>query len=66
VGDFLGLPISPEAVDRACQVHSQVGTPLIDRIRPGWEAKWAGAMALWQSPRLVTARRRLEIPDVWD
>lgn len=66
LGDFLERPISPEAVDRACRVHSQEGTPLIDRVRPGWEAKWGGAMALWQSPRLVTARQRLDIPNVWD
>ncbi len=66
MGDFLERSISPEAADRAGRVHSQEGTPLIGRIRPGWEAKWAGAMALWRSPRLVTARRQLEIPNVWD
>jgi hypothetical protein len=66
LGDFLGRPIGPEAVSHAFQAHSQEGTPLIQRVRPGWQAKWDGAMALWRSPRLVTARRRLEIPDVWD
>lgn len=66
LGDFLGHNLCPQAADRALQTHSQQNTPLIHRILPGWQAKWEGAMALWQSPRLVTARRRLEIPDVWD
>lgn len=63
---FLGQGIAPEAVERALQSHSQEGTPLRTRSRPQWEAKWQAALALWQSPRLVTARSRLEIPPVWD
>lgn len=66
LGTFLGRSLSPEAAVRAGQTHSQAGTPLIGRFRPGWEAKWAGAMRLWDSPRLVSARQRLEIPNLWD
>lgn len=66
LGGFLGRSINPEAVARANLVHSQAGTPLLGRIRPGWEAKWEGALRLWQSPRLVTARRRLDLPGIWD
>jgi hypothetical protein len=63
---FLGRPLCATAVARARQSHSQVGTPLIDRARPGWHAKWQAALKLWQAPRLVTARQRLEIPALWD
>lgn len=60
LGRFLGAPIGPEAVGRAFASHSQAGTPLMRRQRPGWEEKWQGALALWHSPRLVSARARLE------
>jgi len=66
LGQFLGAAIAPEAVRRALASHSQEGTPLIRRERPDWQEKWQGAMALWRSPRLATARARLEIPPVWD
>lgn len=66
LGDFLGRPISPEAVSRALGSHSQAGTPLECRRRSDWEAKWQAALRLWQTPRLVTARNRLDLPNVWD
>lgn len=66
LGDFLGRPISPEAVARALGSHSQAGTPLECRRRSDWEAKWLAALRLWQTPRLVTARNRLDLPNVWD
>ena len=66
LGEFLGRPVSNIAVARAMGSHSQAGTPLESRIRPGWEQRWAGAMALWHTPRLVTARNRLDLPNVWD
>lgn len=66
LGRFLDVTIAPQAAQRALQSHSQQGTPLRDRVLPGWEAKWADALALWGSPRLVTARARLQIPPVWD
>jgi hypothetical protein len=66
LGNFLGRPISPEAVRRAVGSHSQAGTPLEHRRRSDWEAKWRGALQLWSTPRLVTARDRLDLPNVWD
>lgn len=66
LGDFLGRAIDPEAVRRAVGTHSQAGTPLEHRRRSDWEAKWRGALQLWQTPRLVTARNRLDLPNVWD
>lgn len=66
LGRFLGAPIPPEAVSRAKRAGSQDGTPLEGRSREGWQAKFDGALKLWYSPRLVTARQRLEIPNVWD
>ena len=63
---FLGRPLGAAAVARARQGHSQVGTPLVDRIHPVWQAKWQAALRLWRTPRLVTARQRLEIPVLWD
>jgi len=63
---FLGCPLRAAAVARARLGHSQEGTPLIDRVRQGWEAKWQGALRLWRSPRLVTARQRLDIQPLWD
>jgi hypothetical protein len=66
LGGFLDQAIGPEAVGRAVGSHSQAGTPLEHRRRPGWEAKWEGALRLWRTPRLVTARDRLDLPNVWD
>ncbi len=66
LGRFLGVTIGSEAVGRALGSHSQAGTPLIRREKPGWQAKWRGAQALWQSPRLVTTRAGLDLPPVWD
>ena len=66
LGDFLGRPISPEAVSRGLGTHSQAGTPLEHCRRSDWEAKWQAALRLWQTPRLVTARNRLDLPNVWD
>jgi hypothetical protein len=66
LGEFLGRPICSEAVRRAVGTHSQAGTPLEHRRRSDWEAKWRGALQLWQTPRLVTARDRLDLPNVWD
>ncbi len=63
---FLGVIIPPEAVRRAMSGNSQQGTPLSGRSRPGWPAKFDAAMRLWQSPRLVSARARLEVPNLWD
>ncbi len=62
LGVFLGVTIGPEAVQRAFGRHSQAGTPLIRRQKPGWEAKWRGALVLWNSPRLVSARAGLDGP----
>jgi hypothetical protein len=63
---FLGRPIPPDAVARALASPSQEGTPLEGRIRPDWEAKWAAARDLWQSPRLLSARKRLDPAGLWD
>jgi len=62
LGRFLGVTIGPDAVERAFGRHSQAGTPLIQRQKPGWQAKWQGALALWQSPRLRQARAELDVP----
>lgn len=66
LGRFLGAPIPPGAVSRAGGTNSQDGTPLEGRSRVAWQAKFDGALRLWYSPRLVSARRRLDIPNVWD
>lgn len=66
LGRFLGAPIPPDAVSRATKGGSQDGTPLEGRSRVAWQAKFDGALRLWHTPRLVTARQRLEIPNVWD
>jgi hypothetical protein len=66
LGRFLGAPVPPAAVSRARRADSQGGTPLEARSRVAWQAKFDGALRLWYSPRLVTARQRLEIPNVWD
>lgn len=66
LGSVLGAPIPPDAVHRAMNGDSQGGTPLEGRSRTGWETKFDAALRLWHSPRLVTARQRLEIPNVWD
>jgi hypothetical protein len=60
LGRFLGVTIGSEAVRRAFGSHSQAGTPLIKREKPGWREKWQGALALWRSPRLVSARAGLD------
>lgn len=62
---FLSVTIPMGAVQKVAASHSQEGTPLAGRARPGWEAKFDAAMRLWHSPRLVSAREKLEIPDVW-
>lgn len=64
LGRFLGVTIGPEAVRRAFGSHSQTGTPLIQREKPGWREKWQGALALWRSPRLVSARAGLDVPEL--
>jgi hypothetical protein len=66
LGSFLGQPIGLDAVARALGRQSQAGTPLERCRRSDWQAKWDGALRLWQSPRLVTARDRLDLPNVWD
>ncbi len=66
LGRFLGVTIAPEAVRKAMAGNSQRGTPLSGRSRSGWPAKFDAAMRLWQSPRLVGARARLEVPNFWD
>jgi hypothetical protein len=63
---FLGKAIPPDAASRALARNSQKGTPLAERVRPGWEAKFDATMRLWHSPRLVSARARLGIPALWD
>jgi hypothetical protein len=63
LGRFLGVTIGPEAVRRAFGSHSQAGTPLIQREKPGWREKWQGALALWRSPRLVSTRLTLDRPE---
>ena len=62
LGRFLGVAIPAEAVQRAFASHSQAGTPLARRQKPGWEEKWQRALALWHSPRLVSARAGLDGP----
>jgi hypothetical protein len=63
LGAFLGSPIAMDAVRRAMAADAQNDTPLEQRSLPGWEAKFDAAMRLWRSPRLVTARARLGLPD---
>jgi hypothetical protein len=63
LGRFLGVTIGPDAVRRAFGSHSQAGTPLIQREKPGWREKWQGALALWRSPRLVSTRLTLNGPE---
>lgn len=65
LGRFLGVTIPAEAVRNAASAPSQDSTPLAGRTRRGWQAKFDGAMQLWGSPRLVSARERLEIPNLW-
>jgi hypothetical protein len=66
LGRFLGRSIPAEAVARACSTPSQAGTPLENRLRPGWEAKWRAALDLWQSPSAVKRRARLALPPILD
>ncbi len=66
LGRFLGTPIPPDAVSRALKTDSQEGTPLAGRSRRSWQASSDATLRLWHSPRLVTARQRLDIPNVWD
>lgn len=66
LGRFLGAPIPPEAVVRAKERDSQEGTPLVGRTHRSWEVQFDAALRLWHTPRLVSARQRLEIPNVWD
>lgn len=66
---FLGVDVAPEAAASAAAHNSQQGTPLEPerhRQAAGWEAKFDAAMRLWRSPRLVDARARLDIPNVWE
>ena len=66
LGGFLGRVIEPAALARAAAHNAQAGTPLESRRRPGWEARFDGAMQLWNSPRMVRARDLLGLPDVWN
>jgi hypothetical protein len=66
LADFLGAAVPPEAAVQALARDSQIDTPLAQRSRPGWEAKFDATMRLWHSPRLAGARARLDIPALWD
>jgi len=65
LGRFLGRPIPIEAVQQAMAGNAQNDTPLETRRRPGWQAKFDGIMRLWHSPRLVSARARLDAAPLW-
>ena len=65
LGGFLGRRIDPSALSRASARNAQSGTPLESRRRPGWEARFDGAMRLWNSARFVRARDLLGLPEVW-
>lgn len=66
---FLNVSIPVEAVLRAKQGDSQDGTPLEPGLRrpsDGREARFDATMRLWRSRRLVSARARLDVRNVWD
>lgn len=62
---FLAVTIPSGAARKAVVAPSQKEAPQAGRARPGWETNFDVAMRLWHAPRLVSAREKLEIPDVW-
>jgi hypothetical protein len=63
LAQFLSVTIPDGAIAKATAAHYQ--EPVPGRPFPRWEAKFDATMRLWRSPRLVSARERLEIPNVW-
>ena len=68
LGAFIDHTISPSNVAATMKEDSQGGTPLEQGIRadrPGWEKRFEGAMALWNSDNVKRARDRLGVDELF-